>query len=475
MAVNPTTLPDLVQDSKLDATTFQGELTIHTHPLGRQIRIEKWKRHEILGQGGYGVVWLEHKVGGDARAEAVRRAVKVVRNHGGRGPMRYSRELEALAKFSHEKYSDFFVKFLGWYENPESDHLHIAMEYCPHGDLKKYLASIGGRLPESQVKSITSQVLAGVVMMHRAGFANRDIKPAVSTSNTLVAEPGLTSSLQNILIKSKPPDNWWVKICDFGVSKRAEDDSPSIATTVVGTPGFMPPEILGFSPGPCRANGFMVDMWCLGETVFQALTGKAVFDIPAAVGQYFNGNLDFPAQLLHHANASAQAKSFIISLMKAQPLQRMNSEAAIRHPWMLDIALGESIDVPQSQGMTTQSIGTAYQPILPQVRAPGDQLTQESGEWTTTLTLANKALPKDSPSNWLSALLLLAAHVQCPALLGLHMEYFIRPPIWAPQMSFLIYPGNNVSVRPGLIFYPVVAPPVPLVIGVEETKVKEED
>ncbi|RSM09569.1 hypothetical protein CDV31_007675 [Fusarium ambrosium] len=457
MAVNPATLPDLVQDSKLDATIFQGELTIHTHPLGRQIRIEKWKRHEILGQGGYGVVWLEHKVGGDARAEAVRRAVKVVRNHGGRGPMCYSRELEALAKFSHEKYSDFFVKFLGWYENPESDHLHIAMEYCPHGDLKKYLASIGGRLPEGQVKSITSQVLAGVVMMHRAGFANRDIKPA------------------NILIKSKPPDNWWVKICDFGVSKRAEDDSPSTATTVVGTPGFMPPEILGFSPDPCRANGFMVDMWCLGETVFQALTGKAVFDIPAAVGQYFNGNLDFPAQLLHHANASAQAKSFIISLMKAQPLQRMNSEAAIRHPWMLDIALGESIDVPQSQGMTTQSIRTAYQPILPQVRAPGDQLTQESGEWTTTLTLANKALPKDSPSNWLSALLLLVSHVKCPTLLGLHMEYFFRPPIWAPQVSFLIYPGNNVSVRPGLIFYPVVAPPVPLVIGVEETKVKEED
>lgn len=81
------------------------------------------------------------------------------------------------------QYSEFFVEFLGWYES--RDYINIAMEYCPHGDLKKYLLDHGGRLPEDQVKDIASQVLAGVVMMHRAGFANRDIKPAVSgTSRT---------------------------------------------------------------------------------------------------------------------------------------------------------------------------------------------------------------------------------------------------------------------------------------------------
>jgi serine/threonine protein kinase len=54
------------------------------------------------------------------------------------------------------------------------------MEYCEHGDLKKYLADNNNVLPENQVREIISQVLAGLAMMHEAGFANRDVKPAVS-------------------------------------------------------------------------------------------------------------------------------------------------------------------------------------------------------------------------------------------------------------------------------------------------------
>jgi serine/threonine protein kinase len=76
------------------------------------------------------------------------------------------------------QYSDFFVKFFGWYDSP--GYLYIAMEYCEHGDLKKYLADNNHVLPESQVQEIIAQVLAGLAMMHEAGFANRDVKPAVS-------------------------------------------------------------------------------------------------------------------------------------------------------------------------------------------------------------------------------------------------------------------------------------------------------
>ncbi|RSL51161.1 hypothetical protein CEP54_011573 [Fusarium duplospermum] len=355
----PTQLPELVRDSKLEVTTFQGDLTIHSQPLGRG-RTEKWRRREVLGHGGYGIVWLEHKIEEDGDAESVCRAVKVVRNRG-RGPIHYVRELEALAKFSQDKFSDFFVKFLGWYENPASDYLHIAMEYCPHGDLKNYLAHNGGKLPESEVKDIASQVLAGVVMMHRDGFANRDIKPA------------------NILIKSMPPGDWWVKICDFGLSKRAEDGFAFATTTVRGTPEFMPPEILGFSTSPGRIDAFKVDMWCLGETVFQALTGQPVFGIPAAVGRYLEGSLNFPTEVLRHVNASGQVMSFIMSLMKAWPFQRMTSESAIKHPWMVDMTQGEALRASETSNMVAESTETPFQYEFPQTRVPGDQLTQASG------------------------------------------------------------------------------------------------
>ncbi len=194
-----TPLPELVRDTKLQAT-IQGELTIHTRPFGRR-RYERWKLKHILGHGGCGVVWLECKVKDGTQEEDAgeSRAVKRIDTSGHRSE-HYVRELEALAKFSQDKvhsiahwklpaagrslltrrfqYSDFFVTSFGWYDSP--GYLYIAMEYCEYGDLKKYLADNNNVLPESQVKEIISQVLAGVALMHEAGFANRDIKPAVS-------------------------------------------------------------------------------------------------------------------------------------------------------------------------------------------------------------------------------------------------------------------------------------------------------
>ncbi|KAF4464896.1 WD40 repeat [Fusarium albosuccineum] len=434
MTTNPAPLSELVRDFKLDATTFQDDLTIHTQPLGRRRRTERWRRRQILGFGGYGVVWLEQNEDRDA-PEPGCRAVKVVR---GKGSVHYARELEALAKFSQDKYSDFFVKFLGWYENPESDYLHIAMEYCPHGDLKKYLAKNGGRLPESDVKDIASQVLAGVVMMHRAGFANRDIKPG------------------NILIKSKPPSEWWVKICDFGLSKRAEGFTAT--TTVRGTPEFMPPEILGFSVGSGRTDAFMVDMWCLGETVFQALTGRPVFETPADVGRYLEGGRHFPFQVLSRANASHGAVSFIMSLMRAWPLLRITSEEAIKHPWMHDMTLETAFRAPETPSVTTQSRESPYQSIFPSGRAPGDQLTQASGQWTTTMAFRSQTpsqqqagLRPGNPYDFLPPYFKPTSHA---AHFPLHSPYLGNPYTWQlpNQLSRNPYPYNYFPGVPSSSF-----------------------
>lgn len=75
------------------------------------------------------------------------------------------------------QYAHFFVQFYGWYESP--GRLHAAMEYCEHGDLNKYIKSVG-RLSEKETKDIIWQVLGGLSLMHEAKFAHRDIKPAVS-------------------------------------------------------------------------------------------------------------------------------------------------------------------------------------------------------------------------------------------------------------------------------------------------------
>lgn len=99
---------DLIKDSRLD-TQFGEDGTRHTQYVSsraagqRRIRnVELWKRERRLGSGTYGTVWLESCHSG--RRQGQFRAVKEIR----KAPIMvssldYSRELEAVIKFSHEK------------------------------------------------------------------------------------------------------------------------------------------------------------------------------------------------------------------------------------------------------------------------------------------------------------------------------------------------------------------------------------
>jgi len=103
MAAQYDILRELVRTSKLQATIDQN-LTIHTRPFGRRRR-ETWTREQILGHGGYGVVWLERKVK-EGGSPAELRAVKSIRISDHRTKPdggQYVRELEALVMFSQDK------------------------------------------------------------------------------------------------------------------------------------------------------------------------------------------------------------------------------------------------------------------------------------------------------------------------------------------------------------------------------------
>ncbi|KAK4231632.1 kinase-like domain-containing protein [Podospora fimiseda] len=287
MPLNSSRLPELVRDTQLQAIV-QGATMIHPLRASRPRvpREEKWTRvdNKILGHGGGGMVWLEYKE--NSRRNQVR-AVKGI----------------PLAKFSQERYSEFFVKCYGWYE--VTGWLCIAMEYCEHGDLRKYLDDVG-KMPEDHVKEVTSQVLAGLAMMHEEGFAHGDLKPS------------------NIFIKSKPPNEWWVKLCDLGLSKKAQDASG--ASTIRGTPGFWAPEILGLDgKDPKKADPTKVDMWCLGETIVQMCTGKPAFDSLGDLLRYQQGNASFPTARsadLEAGRITVALVHFIESLVKRNPSDR---------------------------------------------------------------------------------------------------------------------------------------------------------
>lgn len=204
-------LPDLVQDTKLDAS-FVDNYTVHhcddsdeERYTRSSRRAEYWEWKGRLAQGGCGEVWLQHCSEGKRSYEW--RAIKVIATTNASGKkVDYMSELEAIAKFSQRRvspwnfffffnpsgiilpgiciqrdlpkkqYSKCFVKFLGWYTS--TDALFIAMEYFPLGDLQRHMSE-NPPMAEEDAREITYQVLEGLHFMHQEEFAHRDLKPGV--------------------------------------------------------------------------------------------------------------------------------------------------------------------------------------------------------------------------------------------------------------------------------------------------------
>ncbi|KAK3317702.1 calcium/calmodulin-dependent protein kinase type 1B, partial [Cercophora scortea] len=270
----------------------------------------RWEPTEELGRGSYGVVTLEKCTSGPASGQ-VRAVKRLEKGAGHHASLSYRRELEAIAKFSQEKYRDCFVQSFGWYETDSA--IYITMEYLPLGDLAGYMHR---PIPEVQTRDITKQLLEGLQFMHDSHFAHRDLKPA------------------NILVLHHGP-NWWVKIADFGISKRAESTP---LRTVVGTMAYMTPEVRGIftldsQPEDEKTFSLAVDIWSAGAIVFQMLFGKPVFLEGRPLFDYVVRGAPFV--LPDEESISPECASFIRQTMAACPGQRPTPERALAHSWIL--------------------------------------------------------------------------------------------------------------------------------------------
>ncbi|KAJ5730855.1 Tetratricopeptide-like helical [Penicillium malachiteum] len=313
-------LPDLVEDSKLGANILPHfNVTIHTYresdPDSRRrlvSRSEHWQRQKKIGAGSYASVWLEKCVEGGRHGASTLRAVKQIDlSRSGQKPGFYHRELEAIAKFSHSRRC--FVKSFGWYES--LDNLYIAMEYLEIGDLYDYM-NRRSPLSETEARQITYQILEGLGMMHENAFTHRDLKP------------------NNILIKSHPPNEWWVKIADFGISKRIGEDLGTASSTLRGTPGYMAPELYGFIE---RGSPYAVDIWSLGEITFDILTKTATFESLGQLFSYVDNSTSFPTHLLKKSSVSQDGIDFILALMQPDPSSRPTAHEAISLRWIKNL------------------------------------------------------------------------------------------------------------------------------------------
>jgi serine/threonine-protein kinase len=128
----------------------------------------------------------------------------------------------------------------------------FAMERLQGESLAEKLRA--GPLPEAEAQRIAGEVCAALAVAHRAGVVHRDLKP----QNIFLAETGEPLAR--------------VKVLDFGLARAAGWARLTAQSTVLGTPGYAAPEVIGGGGTDARA-----DLYSLGATLFEMLTGKRAF------------------------------------------------------------------------------------------------------------------------------------------------------------------------------------------------------
>ncbi|OAL51132.1 G2-specific protein kinase-like protein nimA [Pyrenochaeta sp. DS3sAY3a] len=150
-----------------------------------------------------------------------------------------------------------------------SQDLHLYMEYCGNGDLGRVIRDLKNKnqvCEEEFVWSIFSQIVSALYRCHYGEdppAAGRNVMGLVAN-----AKPARDPRRPMILHRDLKPENIFlgddnsVKLGDFGLSKILQ--SHDFASTYVGTPFYMSPEI-------CKAEqyGPHSDIWALGCIIYE--------------------------------------------------------------------------------------------------------------------------------------------------------------------------------------------------------------
>ena len=145
------------------------------------------------------------------------------------------------------------------------------------------------------------------------------------------------------MVVTTGPD-WYVKIADFGISKRRREDVSTLHTMGRGTYGYAAPEVLELGTLTENASySFLVDMWSLGAVVYKLLTSKTAFRSLKKLITYTERITSFPFAALEAVKVSSQGLEFISALMSPQPEARPSAASARIHEWFGDLSGGEEV------------------------------------------------------------------------------------------------------------------------------------
>ncbi|TVS07773.1 MAG: hypothetical protein EA423_03295 [Phycisphaerales bacterium] len=214
-------------------------------------RIGPYRLVELIGEGGFGLVYLAEQ------AEPVQRrvALKLLKlgMDTGRVVRRFASERRLLAMMEHPGVAQIYDAGATPTGRP-----YFVMELVRGEPITSYCDTRRLGVPERM--ALIAEVCDSVQHAHQKGVIHRDLKP----SNILVAEVGG---------RARP------KIIDFGISKIIEaEDGASLATedgVLIGTPEYMSPEQASGAPHEIDTR---TDIYSLGVVLYELLVGRVPLD-----------------------------------------------------------------------------------------------------------------------------------------------------------------------------------------------------
>nr|KYP40509.1 Mitogen-activated protein kinase kinase kinase 1 [Cajanus cajan] len=284
------------EDDSSSSTTDPKSTNISPNTrIKRIITAGSWQKGEFLGGGSFGSVY--EGISDDGFFFAIKEVSLLAQgNQGKQSIYQLEQEIALLSQFEHEN----IVQYYGT-EMDESK-LYIFLELVTKGSLRSLYQKY--TLRDSQVSAYTRQILHGLKYLHDRNVVHRDIKCA------------------NILVDASGS----VKLADFGLAKATKLND---VKSMKGTAYWMAPEVV---KGKNQGYGLPADMWSLGCTVLEMLTGQLPYS-----------NLEFMQALFRIGKGerppvpdslSSDARDFILQCLQVNPNNRPTAAQLLNHSFV---------------------------------------------------------------------------------------------------------------------------------------------
>lgn len=225
--------------------------------------IGRFRLVELLGEGGFGRVWVAEQT------EPVRRQVAIKILKAGMDSRevlaRFEAERQALAFMDHPNIAKVLDAGM-----TERGRPYFVMEHVPGTSISAFCDA--SRMRVRQRLELFVPVCRALHHAHQRGIIHRDLKP----SNILVT-----------LVDGRPAP----KIIDFGIAKATtasltERSLVTVAGRLLGTPEYMSPEQAASAGADIDTRS---DIYSLGVVLYQLLTGTLPFDTKLLLASGYEG------------------------------------------------------------------------------------------------------------------------------------------------------------------------------------------